>query len=1096
MVTFAKHGRRLLGMSLLILLSAATHVLSQETDVVEKDLRASGTSTPVSIKADHAATWEEKDDRVFLLQSNIRVEQGGTLITAKRGAVWIDMKRKASTGVYYINVYGEDGIELTANGETKRGPRGMFALTTTGAIDVKPTVSKLVEQNLTTDPVYTRAFEERGRILAAARQTVTASSPIQQAQGVDPNVPPPPPAANEVPPAPPFGQQPPFAAPPVPGQAAPGQAAPGVPAPTIPTVPGNVPPVPPPPFFGPAGTPPAGGIAPPPSPPRRFSIRPRTSEEIRVRNYVTANGETIYVVPSPVIIEIVDPKNKMGTIDIEADRMVFWTHGDGKQFFESMKKSDGETTQHIELYLAGNVEMRTRTKKEEEILRADELYYDVSRSVAIGTKADLEIRQPKLPYPIHMRAPEILQLNAKQYQAKGVELFSTVLPSNPGLKVYLREATLEEHDVPRKTIFGRQIVDPATGEPKVDRRRYFDGRNFLLYFEEVPVFWFPFLRGDIEDPLGPLENIGIGGSNIFGFTLQSSWDMYQLLGIDKVQGTRWRLYIDYFSARGPALGTEFRAKGKDLFGIPNEYNGFLKAWGIYDTGINGSQTDILGGDRGKFYFPPPAGTAIPYTHPDWRGRIQSRFTVQDLPDGFTLQGTLGLISDQNFIEQYYLNEWLTDYNQETTLYLKQQNDLWAWSVLVQPHLRSWITETAWLPKADAALINAKIFDDWVTWNIQGSAGYGQLRTPTVPSFAYLPTDVPLDAGRFDVRSDLSLPFTAGAFKVAPYLLGDIAYYTSNINGDGQARFLGGAGVRATIPFSRLFPDVQSDFFNVDSLYHKVIFGTNYLYARSSVSYSELPQMDRLNDDGSDQAMRDLQYRQIFINPSNAAFLTNFNGLVNPQTYAIRRLIDSRIDTMDSMNVFQFSLEQRLQTRRGLAASEHVVDWMNFNIGASLFPQPTRDNYGQHWGILEYDWNWNVGDRTAFYSNGWMEPVTGGPRVFNIGSVFNRPDGTSFGLAYRQIDPLESKAVVANVGYRFSQKYSISASTVWDFGVGTQTYGLGITRTGTDVQVTLGISYNSILQNFGLQFEIIPNIIRSQIRTSSAMGVGNNNLLGR
>jgi len=48
--------------------------------------------------------------------------------------------------------------------------------------------------------------------------------------------------------------------------------------------------------------------------------------------------------------------------------------------------------------------------------------------------------------------------------------------------------TVEEREIPKKTLFGNPIYDPETGQPKVDHQRYFDGRNFLLYAEGVPVF--------------------------------------------------------------------------------------------------------------------------------------------------------------------------------------------------------------------------------------------------------------------------------------------------------------------------------------------------------------------------------------------------------------------------------------------------------------------------------------------------------------------------------------------------------------------------------------------------------------------------------
>src|ERR1019366_1562824 len=138
----------------------------------------------------------------------------------------------------------------------------------------------------------------------------------------------------------------------------------------------------------------------------------------------------------------------------------------------------------------------------------------------------------------------------------------------------------------------------------------------------------------------------------------------------------------------------------------------------------------------------------------------------------------------------------------------------------------------------------------------------------------------------------------------------------------------------------------------------------------------------------------------------------------------------------------------------------VVDWMTFNIDASLFPQSNRDNYGHTFGILEYDWTWNIGDRTALTSSGWAEPFNGGPRVFNFGGVISRPDTTAFYLGYSQIDPLNSKAVIASIIYPLSAKYALSASTVWDFGNHISSYSLFLSRMGTDVMVSFGLNYNS------------------------------------
>src|SRR5689334_14218261 len=98
----------------------------------------------------------------------------------------------------------------------------------------------------------------------------------------------------------------------------------------------------------------------------------------------------------------------MQVLDVEAVSLVFWTRGDGKKAFENMRGPDGETSQHIELYLAGNVELRTektdgKAKGEKQTLRCKQMYYDVERNVAIALEGDLETKQNKIPEPVHVK---------------------------------------------------------------------------------------------------------------------------------------------------------------------------------------------------------------------------------------------------------------------------------------------------------------------------------------------------------------------------------------------------------------------------------------------------------------------------------------------------------------------------------------------------------------------------------------------------------------------------------------------------------------------------------------------------------------------
>jgi hypothetical protein len=1065
--------------------------------------------TPVRITAEQIVTWTERGERVYFLLGNGRIDQGNnTVVTFPRGVIWISDQTKGLTKAYFLDVYGEEGMIMEQDGRRQEGPRGVAALMTRGAITIQCATGQPPTQDMSQDVIYQRALQERPRIGAfkatgdtAPPATVTPTTPsgVVPAGAVDvgPGIvpagavnlggvipavgiaPPPENAIQQVQAAAPPADLPPVLPP----------IAPPIAPPITPTTPVDpkLATPPPPPFFGPA---PAPGDKKPadakPAPPRQFSIRPRGAEELTIKTYVAPNGETVYVVSQPSIIRITDPRDKgktdktkdkdkdgpnAGVLDIESDRMVFWTQGDGKKLFESMQTPEGEQAQHIELYLAGHVEMRSETKTESQTIRCDELYYDVQRNVAIAVKTDLEIKQAKSAQSIHVKTPQLFQLNSKVFTAANAEVYSTKLPSDPGLKVVVKNVVVEEREIERKTIWGRPIYDPVTGEQKVDKLHWFTGENLFLDVEGVPIFYFPYLSGDVEDPFGPLNNISVGEDNIFGFKARVSFDGFQLFGLDKWPGARWRIDVDYYSERGPALGTEFDYAGKDLLGLPSKYQVLVRAFGIYDVG-----NDILGGNRGTEEFVPP-DKFIPYQHPEWRGRFLAQLNVQELPLGFTFQSKVALISDKNFMEQYFQNEWLNDLNQETYVYLKQQQANWAWSILAEPRLRDWITETQWLPRADGWILGEKLFD-YFTWDTHATVAFAGLRPTDQPQFAYAKNDVRVDTGVFNLWNEVAMPFDAGPFRLVPYILAEGAFYTSDVNGDPLGRLYGGAGLRASIPFSRLYPDVCSELFNLNSLYHKITLSSNYLYAQSSEHYNRFPQLDRLNDDATDQALRDIHYQQIFFNPANAAALTT-SPLFDPQVYAIRRLIDSRIDTLDDINVMQLELSQRLQTRRGLGASEHVVDWMSLNVGVSLFPQPNRDNFGSVAGIIEYDWLWNIGDRTALFSNGWFDPESGGPRTFAVGGVIGRPDGTNFLLSYRQIDPLQSRSVIASMNYALSEKYYLTASTVWDFGVDVQTYSLGITRVGTDLQMTLSLGYNSVVKSFAFQFEIVPNLIRSR-----------------
>ncbi len=699
---------------------------------------------------------------------------------------------------------------------------------------------------------------------------------IQPAQAVGPTQP-------IVAPIPALGDSVPFSTPPV---------APSLPPPAL------APPVQVPSGTSPLQTPPGDGG------PKKLTIRQRSgSEPLAARNYPLPTGETAVVFNSGVILTVTDPATNKVLLDVEADRLCFWTKGDSKEIFGNLRTPEGETTKSIQFYLSGNVELRNQTKEDTEIIRADEVYYDVNRNVAIAIRADLEILRPTIPYPLHIRAVELEQLNAKVFLAKQAEVYSTALPSDPGLKIQVREARIEEFDRVKTSIFGRTVLDRKTGQPIEYKQHIFTGENNIIRLEGVPIFWFPYLKTSVERPLGPLDSVTASYNKIFGFQLFTTWDMFELLGLQRREGDRWKLFLDEMTVRGPAIGTQYDTAGRNLFGVDNRYEGMLKLYGIHDRG-----NDILGGNRGEeVAIDPVKGIFLPIDHPTLRGRIFGDMNVQELPNGFTVQAQVAGISDRNFLEQYFPNDFLNGPDQNSYLYVKQQNNIWAWTVLAQADFENFQTHVNWLPRADGYVLGLKIFD-LLTYDVHGSAGYGQMRPTTTLPANYFITEQRDESGRFDLYQELSLPFTAGAFKIVPYVKVDLTNYTQDLTGEDRSRFYGGAGLTASIPFSRLYPEVQSDLFNLDGIFHKIVLSGNYYAAHSDTSLTRLPQLDRLNDNTTDQSLRDIRAFQPVYNPTNAFFLTT-SRVFDPQLYALRRLIDAGPETLDSIQVVQFDLRQ-------------------------------------------------------------------------------------------------------------------------------------------------------------------------------------------
>jgi hypothetical protein len=178
-----------------------------------------------------------------------------------------------------------------------------------------------------------------------------------------------------------------------------------------------------------------------------------------------------------------------------------------------------------------------------------------------------------------------------------------------------------------------------------------------------------------------------------------------------------------------------------------------------------------------------------------------------------------------------------------------------------------------------------------------------------------------------------------------------------------------------------------------------------------------------------------------------------------------------------MEYVRFGVRNRWQTKRGVAEAERVVDWIAFDLFATFFPDEGRDNYGNPFGLIDFDFRWQVGERTSILSQGMIDPFTGGGRSFNLGLLVERTERLRFFFGYYRLDPVGTDALVFTSSYVLNPKYSVSWSSSFDLGQGENLgQSFVITRAGTDLQLSLGLGWDALRDSFNVTVEVYPTVL--------------------
>lgn len=829
----------------------------------------------------------------------------------------------------------------------------------------------------------------------------------------------------------------------------------------------------------------------PPTRIRRIRIRSRSGNEFNMfsrpaPNQTPPEQVTILTGGVTVLIEGLDQRvggKPVGTIELSADRMVIWSRGElagGAGREAGVVQSEDEP---FDVYLEGNVVIFQGDPTNPLLMRkvhAGFATFDAREKKGLLLDAELEAYLPSLKGSVRVLAERIQQLGPNTFHAQ----HASITPSpygKPGYRVQATDAYLEQRF--RTSTFGgaaEPAIDPATGEPEQETQNWITSLNNVFFIEDVPVFYLPYLSGPADKSQFPLESVLFAEDRIFGVQIRTQWDLLKLLGLTETRGSQWTLLGDYLSERGPAVGVNGKYHGTNLLGIPGKYNGELNSYFIFDHG-----TDDLGSDR--LALVPPS---------EERGRFDWRH-MQTMPDGFTAIGELGYVSDRNFLQQYFPWDFDRAKDVETVAYVKQQQQDWAWTMLVQPELQNFEYTTEWLPRGDLYTLGHPLLDGWLTWSSHTSGAYAIIHPadrPTDPNDLFVPISYYPGVQGADLmtRHEFDAPFNLGPVKIVPFAMGEAAYWGEGFDGQPVDRLAISAGVRSTLEASRAFPEVQSDIFGLNGLAHKIALEADYRYTSVSESLSNIPQYNEIDDNAQER------FRERLI-------VNTFGGIlpltVDPRIYALRTGAGFDVtapynELIDDQQVVRLALRQRLQTKFGPPDKQRIRDWMTLDLEASYFPDPGRDNFGVPWGLLTARYAWNVSQRTSLLANAIYDYFPNAPQMWNMGVLSQRSERGSVYVGLQSIkvgDYLNSDILTASYSYQMSSKWISTMGTSYDLGEHRNAgQSFTVTRVGLDWLIHVAGSYDVSTGDVSFAVAIEPrigNLQNSMTQLSNLLGRG-------
>jgi hypothetical protein len=694
------------------------------------------------------------------------------------------------------------------------------------------------------------------------------------------------------------------------------------------------------------------------------------------------------------------------------------------------------------VYLQGNIVMTEGRRT----IRADEIYFDFMKNQAVIVNAEMRFFDEKRGLPIYLSADRLCQVSDTLFQAEQVTLTSSEfylpqLSANAARMVLMKEENVQQRaDAIEKT----QAQSLAAANAKQDEAAQWEGSMYdvNMKYYNTKLFGLSRLRTRMVRPDIPLSRLVVGNDSDFGTSVQTQWKLFRMLGWKEPEGMDARLAADYYSKRGVGGG------------VQAEYE---------DENSEGEMISYIMTDRGE----DDLGRTSDRENIDPKRDIRGRFGLRHreyLPDDWQATVEVGYVSDRTFMESMYRSEFNTDKGQETLLYLKQQRDNWALTILGKTRINDFETMTEELPTIEYHRKGESFWDHQLTW--YSDSRISRLRDRYDEDVSSHPSERFYTFG--DTRNEVDYPFMLGTVKVSPFVAGTYAYedqngYDLSLNGNNagvnDTALLGEGGVRASTMFWKEDPTVQSRLWDIDGIRHIL---TPHIEA---VAYEET---------------------------------------------------ELGIKQRDTVNL---GLSQRWQTHRGEGDDRRSVDWLRLDVDSTWVGDggptslPSASMYGpgkfiyndpsipvflrrsdSYFGMvrdsINTDMEWRISDTTAILSDMNYDVESGVVQQFDAGlSRYVYPD-LSYYLGSRYMRPVivdvpddgiyeeGSHSVVGAVTYQLSPRYWITYSQEYNFDFGRNVRNdFAIIRQYHRLFYSLEMSLDESLDNKSIMFSVWPEGVK-------------------